>query len=83
MLIDIPTELRLIDATAQLRRSDHASFWRHDIPALLVNDRSIGGTGFVAADEKKLGGMAMYEKVLNRAKSLHNLYAINPSSIQQ
>lgn len=38
MAVDIPTQVRLIDATAQLRRSDHASFWRRDIPAVLVND---------------------------------------------
>lgn len=34
----IPWPLRLADATAQLRRSDHASFWRHEVPAMLIND---------------------------------------------
>ena len=38
MPVELPSEVRLIPATAELRRSDHASFWRHEVPAMLVND---------------------------------------------
>ncbi|PRP96749.1 Aminopeptidase S [Enhygromyxa salina] len=37
-LLEIPTGLKNGAALSELRRSDHASFWRHDIPAVFLSD---------------------------------------------
>ncbi len=44
-LIDLPTAgtfledaIKTSDLVADLRRSDHAAFWDHDIPAMMLND---------------------------------------------
>jgi hypothetical protein len=37
-LLEIPGRLKNTAALSELRRSDHASFWKHDIPALFLSD---------------------------------------------
>jgi hypothetical protein len=37
-LLEIPARLKNEAALSDLRRSDHASFWRHDIPAVFLSD---------------------------------------------
>ncbi len=37
-ILPVPEALKLIPQTADLRRSDHASFWVHDFPGILVTD---------------------------------------------
>lgn len=37
-LLELPSALKNADALADLRRSDHASFWTHDIPAIFLSD---------------------------------------------
>ena len=38
LLVEIPSALKNEDMVSELRRSDHASFWRHDIPAVFFSD---------------------------------------------
>ena len=37
-LVEVPEALKLSLATGDLRRSDHASFWRNDYPGILISD---------------------------------------------
>jgi hypothetical protein len=36
--LSVPENFKLNTATAQLRRSDHASFWANDLPGIMLSD---------------------------------------------
>jgi len=52
-VLPVPEALKLISQTADLRRSDHASFWVHDYPGVMVTDSA----NFRNPNYHCLGGM--------------------------
>ncbi len=52
-VLPVPESLKLISQTADLRRSDHASFWVHDYPGVMITDTA----NFRNPNYHCLGGM--------------------------